>query len=118
MFCFERAVIFTADKFHHRADKAIEVLRVCIRVESLVDQEMQVAIFCMPEHNAILITKIREELLQVCYRVRETMDGKGDIFIDAGSPWRTHGADGWDDAFSRFPKRDLLDGVICKIGIM
>jgi len=61
---------------------------------------------------------LSEELLQVCYRVRETMDGKGDIFIDAGSPWRTHGADGWDDAFSRFPKRDLLDGVICKIGIM
>ena len=118
MLSFERAVIFSADKFHHRADEAIEVMRVCVRVEGLIDEEVQVAIFCVTEHDAIPITKIFEEILQVCHRVGETMNGKGNIFVDANASRRTQRADGWDDAFARFPKRGLCDWIIGEFGIV
>src|SRR5687767_600977 len=118
MLGFERAVIFAADKLYHRAEEAIEVMRVCVCVESLIDEEVQVAILCMTEHDAIPITKIFKEILQVCHRVCETMNRKGNIFVDANASRRTHRADRWDDAFARFPKRGLRDWIISEYGIM
>ena len=118
MLGFEGTVIFAADKFYHRADEAIEVMRVCVRVEGLIDEEVQVAIFCVTEHDAIPITKILEEMLQVCHRVGETMNGKGNIFVDANASRRTHRADGWDDTFARFPKCGLRDWIIGEFGIV
>src|SRR5512141_819214 len=118
MLGLERSVVLAADNLYHRADETIEVLRVFVRVEGLINEEVQVAIFCMTEYDAIPITKIREEMLQVCQRIGETMNGKSKIFVNANASRRTHRADGRDDAFARFPKRGLRDWVIGKFGIV
>ena len=57
----------------------------------------------MAEHSAIGISKILEEMLQVSDRIGKTMNGKRNIFVDAGGSAGTHATDGRDDAFARLP---------------
>src|SRR5689334_11749796 len=72
----------------------------------------------MPEHSPIRIPKFHKKMLQVCHSIRETVKGKGDIFVDAGASGGAHTTNGWDDALTRFPKCPLGDWIVCEFWIV
>src|SRR6185369_5514739 len=103
MFSFEGAVVFAADRVYYGMHEVIEMRHIRISVESLVNKKMQVAIFSVPEYCPIGITKISEEVLQICHTLGQAINGEDYIFVDRDRSWRTHPADGGNDPFTRLP---------------
>src|SRR5262249_6405728 len=101
VFGFEGAVIFATDDVDHSVHKMIEMCNIRIVIESLIDEEMQVAIFGMSKHRPIGISKFGEKMLQVGDCIGKLMNRKDDIFIDGNSSQLTRPTNRWNDALAR-----------------
>ena len=83
--------------------ETVVTLDVRTVLEGLREDEVQVAVLGVAEHDGIVVAALPQQVLQLGDSLGQGLDGKHDVFDDERRPAATHGAHGGDQPLAHRP---------------